>query len=83
MSADLQRLQFVVACWNAAIAGYQEKRMGTLAIAAMNRPGESEPFWRAASRKQREWRSAVTNEPRNAPRLLDELEAVLMTEVAR
>jgi len=57
--------------------------MGTLAIAAMNRPGESEPFWRAASRKQREWRSAVTNEPRNAPRLLDELEAVLMTEVAR
>ena len=79
MSADLQRLQFVVACWNAATQGYSEKRMGLLAIAAMNRPGEPEAFWRTASRAQRAWRSAVTNDPRSAPALLDELEGLLAT----
>lgn len=80
MSADTQRLLFVVACYNAAQQCYQEVRMVKLAIVAMNTPDEGEPFWRDMARRQRQWRFAVTHDPKLAAVLLAGLEGSFARE---
>lgn len=80
MSAETQRLMFVVACYNAAQQGYQDKRMSILAVQAMNTPDEGVTFWRDLNARFFAWRSAVASDPNLASVLLAGLEGSLARE---